>query len=190
MQDILYIRENLRQPIVLVGMMGAGKSRIGALLASALAVPFYDSDHEVTLASGMQVADIFATYGEAAFRDCEEKVLARLVQQGTVSAVIATGGGAFARDETRDLLEKTSLTLWLRAAVPVLLKRVALRADKRPLLAGQSAEAVLTRLLETRAPMYARAAVTVDSHDVPPQETVDAIIKAVAAFLRQKNPHP
>ena len=168
----------LTRPIVLVGLMGAGKTTVGRRLAQALAVPFRDADAEIEAAANMRIADIFAIYGEAAFRDGERKVIERLM--GERPHVLATGGGAFMNDATRALVKAESTSIWLRASLDVLVKRTALR-DTRPLLRDGDPREILGRLLEDREPVYALADLAVDSADGPHARTVERVLSALAA---------
>ncbi|MGZ8390401.1 MAG: shikimate kinase [Rhodoplanes sp.] len=166
--------------IVLVGMMGAGKSSIGRRLAKKLDLPFVDADAEIELAAGMPITDIFEHHGEEYFRSGEARVIARLLEQGR--RVLATGGGAFMNPATRDLIGAKGISVWLKAEPDVLLRRIRRRSD-RPLLRTPDPEATLKRLIEERYPVYTEADVTIHSRDVPHEIIVDEIIGAVAARL-------
>ena len=166
--------------IVLVGMMGAGKSSIGRRLAKKLDLPFVDADAEIELAAGMPITDIFEHHGEEYFRSGEARVIARLLEQGR--RVLATGGGAFMNPATRDLIGEKGISVWLKAEPDVLLRRIRRRSD-RPLLRTPDPEARLKRLIEERYPVYNEADVTIHSRDVPHEIIVDEIIGAVAARL-------
>ena len=166
--------------IVLVGMMGAGKSTIGRRLAGRLRLPFLDADTEIEAAAGMSIPDIFETHGEPHFRDGEARVIARLLDSGP--AVIATGGGAFMREETRNRVRDKAVSIWLKADVDVIMKRVKRRAD-RPLLQTEDPTATVTRLLEAREPLYGTADLTIGSRDVPHDRIVDECIDALRARL-------
>ena len=170
----------LPRTLVLVGLMGAGKSAIGRRLATRLGLPFADADLEIELAAGCSVEDIFATYGEPAFRDVERKVIARLLE-GPVQ-VLATGGGAYMDRSTRDTVARNGISLWLRADLETLLARTARRSN-RPLLKQGDPRAVLTDLIAQRYPVYAEADLVVDSSDAPPEQTVDTVVEALQAFL-------
>jgi shikimate kinase len=163
----------LTRPIVLVGMMGSGKSTIGKRLAHQLAVPFVDADDEIEIAAGLSIAEIFAKLGEAAFRDGERRVLARLITD--TPRVIATGGGAFVNDETRQLILAKSDAVWLDAPIDVLVERTA-RRNTRPLLQSGDPRETLTRLLELRGPLYAQAPLHVPSGRQSHDRMVDFII--------------
>lgn len=164
------------RPIVLVGLMGVGKSTVGRRLANRLKLPFVDADHEIEDAAGMTIADIFDRFGEAYFRDGERRVIARLIDGKP--KVIATGGGAFINDETRSLILSDALSIWLDAPVDVLVDRVR-RRDTRPLLRGRDAGAVLRDLAATRTPFYSLAHLRVASADAPHENTVRAILEAI-----------
>ena len=166
--------------IVLVGMMGAGKSTIGRRLAARLRLPFLDADTEIEAAAGMSIPDIFETHGEPYFRDGEARVIARLLDSGP--AVIATGGGAFMREETRSRIRDKAVSIWLKADADVIMKRVKRRAD-RPLLQTADPAATVSRLLEAREPVYQSADLTIWSRDVPHDQIVDECIEALHARL-------
>jgi shikimate kinase len=169
-----------RRSIVLVGMMGAGKSSIGRRVAARLAIPFVDADAEIELAADMTIAEIFAVHGEPYFRAGEARVIARLLERGP--QVLATGGGAFMNAQTRASLKDKAVSVWLKADLDVLTKRLRRRND-RPLLKTEDPVATLTNLLQVRDPIYATADVTVLSRDVTHEVIVDEIIAAVGAKL-------
>ena len=166
------------RPIVLVGMMGAGKSTVGKRLAGRLHLPFVDADTEIGAAAGVPIAEIFARDGEAAFRDGERRVIARLID-GTPK-VIATGGGAFMQADTRQLILERATAVWLDADIDVLAERVA-RRDNRPLLKDKDPKTVLRELAALRNPVYALAPIRVSSQPAPHEVTVDRIVKALGA---------
>jgi shikimate kinase len=166
--------------IVLIGMMGAGKTSIGKRLSTILHLPFLDADGEIEKAANLTISEIFAHYGEAHFRDGERRVLARLLASGP--AVVATGGGAFMSEETRARCKQSGVTVWLNAEAPVLLERVRKKSN-RPLLAGPDPEATLRRLLAERAPIYALADITIASRDTPHVLMVGEILAALDAYL-------
>jgi len=166
--------------IVLVGMMGAGKSTIGRRLGARLRLPFLDADIEIETAAGMSIPDIFETHGEPHFRDGEARVIARLLDSGP--AVIATGGGAFMREETRNRIRDKAVSIWLKADADTIMKRVKRRAD-RPLLKTEDPAATVGRLLEAREPVYQNADVTIASRDVPHDRIVEECIDALRARL-------
>ncbi|WP_428031069.1 shikimate kinase [Ancylobacter sp.] len=171
--------------IVLVGMMGAGKSSVGKRLARRLALPFADADTEIEQAAGMTIPEIFALHGEPAFRDGEKKVIARLLEAGPM--VLATGGGAYMNAETRAAIARHGICVWLKAELDVLLRRVR-RRDDRPLLKNGDPESTLARLIDLRYPAYAEADVTVVSHDVPQDVMVDTVIEALGRHLHVPGP--
>jgi shikimate kinase len=166
--------------IVLVGMMGAGKSTIGRRLAARLRLPFLDADSEIEAAAGMSIPDIFETHGEAHFRDGEARVIARLLDTGP--GVLATGGGAFMRPETRERIGGKAVSVWLKADADVIMRRVKRRAD-RPLLQTADPAGTVGRLIEEREPVYQRADLTIWSRDVPHEKIVDECIDALHALL-------
>jgi shikimate kinase len=166
--------------IVLVGMMGAGKTSVGKRLAAALGLPFYDADEEIERAAGRTVSEIFDQLGEAEFRAGERRVIARLLDQPP--HVLATGGGAFVNPETRELVSRKAVSIWLKASPDVLARRVA-RKNNRPLLAGQNPHEVLKALLERREAAYQQADLVIESGEGPHQATVDAILQALRRRL-------
>ena len=165
------------KPIVLVGLMGAGKTTVGRRLAQRLGLPFVDADHEIEAAAGMTITDIFDRFGEPYFRDGERRVIARLIDG--LPKVIATGGGAFINEETRTLILGHATAIWLEAAPAVLADRVQ-RRDTRPLLRGRDPETVLTELAAIRNPFYAMAPIHVESVAAPHDATVNAILRALS----------
>lgn len=166
--------------IVLVGIMGAGKSTVGRRLAARLALPFTDTDDEIEKAAGQSIEEIFRNYGESAFRDGERKVIARLMKEGPM--VLATGGGAFMNDETRDLILKEAVSVWLDASFETVMERVK-RRDHRPILKQPDPEGVMRRLLEVRNPVYAKADLRVLSRPVPHQQIVDEVLEELKEHL-------
>ena len=167
----------INRPIVLVGMMGVGKSSIGRKLANRLRLQFVDADDEIESAAGMSISEIFERFGEAYFRDGERRVIARLINGSP--KVIATGGGAFINPETRALILQKTHSVWLDADISVLVERVS-RRNHRPLLKGRDAHQVLTELSTTRNPVYAEAELHIRSDTSPHERTVDNILKAFA----------
>ena len=170
--------------IVLVGMPGSGKTSIGRRLAQYLGVEFVDADQEIEAAAGMSIPDIFSQHGEPYFRAGEARVIARLLDKGP--QVVATGGGAFASPDTRALVRARALSIWLKADVDLLLRRVK-RKNDRPLLRVADPEAVLKRLLAEREAVYAEADITVTSLDVPHEAVVEALVKALAGKLSEED---
>ncbi len=166
--------------IVLVGLMGAGKSSIGRRLAQSLNLPFIDADAEIEAAAGLTIEEIFARDGEAVFRNGERRVIARLLDNPT--QVLATGGGAFMDPETRAVIRARAISIWLRADLDLLLARVARRSN-RPLLKTGDPRAVLARLIEERYPVYGEADIVVDLLDGPPEATLQKVLDALAKFL-------
>jgi shikimate kinase len=166
--------------IVLVGLMGAGKSTVGRRLAQRLGLIFKDADHEIEAAAGLTIPDIFAIYGEPSFRDGEERVIARLLRAGPL--VLATGGGAFMRDTSRARIAEFGISVWLKAELDVLMRRVRKRGN-RPLLETADPEATMRALMEARHPVYAEADVEVLSRDVSHDRVVDDVLEALVAHL-------
>jgi shikimate kinase len=164
--------------LVLIGMMGAGKSSIGRRLAARMGLPFVDADTEIELAAGMSIPDIFEEHGEAYFRAGEARVITRLLADGP--RVMATGGGAFMNPGTRDLIADRGLSVWLKAEIDVLMRRIRRRSD-RPLLQTADPEATLAKLIAERYPVYAEADLTIQSREVPHDVIVDEIVAALAA---------
>ena len=162
--------------IVLVGMMGAGKSTIGRRLAARLNLPFVDADIEIEAAAGMTIPEIFELHGEPHFRDGEARVIARLLEGGP--AVLATGGGSFMREDTRRRVAEKAVSIWLKADPDIILRRVRRRAD-RPLLQTADPAATVSRLLSEREPVYQHADVTIASRDVPHDKIVDECLDAL-----------
>ncbi|WP_420828477.1 shikimate kinase [Maricaulis parjimensis] len=164
--------------IVLIGLMGVGKTTVGRRLAKALNLDFRDADEEVERAAGRTVAEIFKDFGEAAFRDGERKVIARLLDEKPM--VLALGGGAFVDPDTRARVLDKAVSVWLKADVDTLMKRVT-RKDTRPLLHDPDPRGVLERLLESRTPAYAEANIHVDASAGSHQTTLDTILQALMA---------
>jgi shikimate kinase len=167
--------------VVLVGLMGAGKTKIGRRLATRLNLPFFDSDDEIEEAAGETIAEIFRNRGEAVFREGERRVIARLLCQPV--HILATGGGAFMDPATRAVIRSAGISIWLRADLEVLLARVARRSN-RPLLSGRDQRAVMEDLIERRHPIYAEADLTVDSGGGAPEATVARVLAALSECPR------
>ncbi|HEY8299151.1 MAG TPA: shikimate kinase [Methyloceanibacter sp.] len=183
-ERLLAIRKALGpRSVVLIGLMGAGKTAVGRRLANRLDLPFIDADSEIEVAAGASISEIFAEHGEAYFRQGERKVIARLLENGP--QVLATGGGAYMNPDTRANIKAHGLSVWLKADIKVLMKRVG-RRDNRPLLAAGDPEKRMKRLMEERYPIYAEADVTVESRDVPHDVIVGAVIDALADKLGYK----
>ena len=166
--------------VVLVGMMGAGKSTIGRRLSARLRLPFLDADIEIETAAGMSIPDIFETHGEPHFRDGEARVIARLLDSGP--AVLATGGGAFMREETRNRIRDKAVSIWLKAEADIIMRRVKRRAD-RPLLKTADPAGTVERLIGEREPFYQHADLMIWSRDVPHEKIVDECIEALHVRL-------
>ena len=166
--------------IVLVGLMGAGKTSIGRLLAKRLDLEFIDADREIEQAAQCSVEQIFERHGEAEFRDGEHRVIARLL--AAPAHVLATGGGAFMTKEPRDAIRGRGISVWLRADLDLLLRRVS-RRKNRPLLRNKNPRQTLKKLMEERYPVYAEADIVVDSGDKPPATIVDTVIESLETFL-------
>jgi shikimate kinase len=174
------VRQRLGQrPIVLVGLMGAGKTSVGRRLAEKLGVPFVDADHEIEAAAGKSIKEICADHGEPYFREGERRVIQRLIGNG--AQVLATGGGAYMNDETRQRIQESGISVWLKASLPILMKRVMKRQD-RPLLQAEDPEAVMRALIDKRHPVYALADVTVESRDVQHGQMVNDVVRALAQW--------
>ncbi|KPG01920.1 shikimate kinase [Rhodopseudomonas palustris] len=171
--------------VVLVGMMGAGKSTVGRRLALRLGLPFLDADTEIENAAAMTIPEIFETHGEPHFRDGEARVIARLLDGG--AKVLATGGGAFMREETRDRIRDKAVSMWLEAEADVILRRVKRRAD-RPLLKTPDPAGTIARLIEERYPVYRAADITIASRDVPHEKIVDECVAALHDYLCGASP--
>jgi len=169
--------------IVLVGLMGAGKSCIGKRLAQHYGLPFVDADREIEAAAGCSISDIFEVHGEQAFRDGERRVIARLLSNPV--HVMATGGGAFMDPQTRGLIKDRAISIWLRAELDQLLKRVGRRND-RPLLKNVDQRTKLSELIDVRYPVYAEADIVVDSADGPPEMTLDRVLDALDTYLNPR----
>jgi len=170
--------------LVLVGMMGAGKTAIGRRLATRLDLPFTDVDIEIETAAGCSIADFFEDYGEEEFRDGERRVIKRLLGDGV--GVLATGGGAFMDPGTRDEIARQGISIWLKADLETLWQRVN-RRDTRPLLKTSNPRQTLSDLLDARYPVYADADITVVSTDGPPEAMVSKVVEAVETFLTEEN---
>jgi shikimate kinase len=173
------------RPLVLVGLMGAGKSCIGRRLAQRLRLPFIDADREIEQAAGCSIPEIFARHGEQAFRDGERRVILRLLESPPF--VLATGGGAFMDPRTRAAIREKAISIWLRADLDLLVRRTGRRSD-RPLLQVEDPRTKLAELMAARYPIYAEADLTVDSQDGPPDATLERVLEALATFNPAANP--
>jgi shikimate kinase len=167
--------------IVLVGMMGAGKSTIGRRLAARLRLPFFDADTEIETAHRMSIPEIFERFGEPYFRDGEARVIARLLDGGP--AVLAPGGGALTREETRSRIQEKAVSIWLKADADVILRRVRRGRTDRPLLQTADPAATLDRLIAEREPVYRNADLTVRSRDLPHEKIVEECVEALHGYL-------
>lgn len=183
------IRDNLDKPLVIVGLMGAGKTRIGKQLASTISLDFYDSDDEIEQAAGMPVSEIFERFGEEYFRDGERRVIERLVEESYAASshyVIATGGGAIMTQDTQDLLLSRTHLVWVRADLDVMVERTA-RRDTRPLLKNGDPREILTTLMNKRYPVYEKADIVVESHNGPVEAVMNQALDKIYNFLRYDN---
>ena len=162
--------------IIMIGLMGCGKSSVGRRLAARLHLPFADADDEIEAAAGKSISDIFADHGEAEFRSGEQKVIARLLAEGP--RVLATGGGAFMNAQTRENITASSISVWLKADLAILMERVK-RRSHRPLLQTSDPETVMRKLIDERYPIYAQADIIIESRDVPHETVVNDIIRAL-----------
>jgi shikimate kinase len=178
--ELRKLAERLDRPVVLVGMMGVGKSTVGRKLAALLGLPFCDADDAIEEAAQMTISEIFERFGEPYFRDGERRVIARLLDNGP--AVIATGGGAFAQEETLKLVLESGIAIWLDSDVDTLVERVG-RRDTRPLLKGGDPHEIVARLKEEREPFYAKAPIHISSNTGPHGDAVKRIVQALDQWL-------
>lgn len=178
--DISRVANRIDRPIVLVGLMGAGKSTVGKRLASMLGRGFVDADDAIVDAAQRSISEIFEQFGEAYFRDGERRVIARLIDEH--AGVIATGGGAFVDPETRALILKRAIAVWIDCDIDTLVERTS-RRDTRPLLRNGDPKTILTDLLNKREPFYSEAQIRVRSEDGPHADTARAIIRAIDEWL-------
>jgi len=181
-QEIAELARRIDRPIVLVGMMGVGKSSVGRRLAQLLDCPFVDADEEIERSAQMTIPEIFANYGEDYFRDGERRVIARLLAEHEGCGVIATGGGAFVNAETRTLILDKAITIWLDSEIDTLIERTA-RKDNRPLLKEGDPREILTHLRESRAPFYAQAPIHVLSGSGPHAQTINKVLEGIRQWL-------
>jgi len=178
--EIAEVSSGLNRPIVLIGLMGVGKSTVGRRLASILKRDFVDADDAIQEAAQRSIPEIFDEFGEAYFRDGERRVIARLIEEQ--AGVIATGGGAFVDDETRALILEKALGVWIDCDIDTLVERTS-RRNTRPLLRGGDPKTILTDLMNARRQFYAQAPIRVESRDGPHSETAHAIIEAIYEWL-------
>jgi shikimate kinase len=179
---IAALSRRIDRPVVLVGMMGVGKSSVGKRLASLLGFAFFDADDEIEIAAQMTIPEIFDTHGEPYFRDGERRVIARLLEDGGARTVIATGGGAFCNDQTRALILEKAITVWLDSDIDTLFDRTA-RKGNRPLLRDGDRRETLTRLRDERQPHYSQAPIHVLSANGPHMDTLEKILQGIDAWL-------
>ncbi|WP_114522121.1 shikimate kinase [Altererythrobacter sp. ZODW24] len=177
---IAQITGHIHKPVVLIGLMGSGKSTVGRRLAKMMGTGFVDSDQEIESAAQLSIPEIFERFGETHFRDGERRVIARLVEEGT--GVIATGGGAFMDEETRALILESTIAVWLDCDIDTLVERTS-RKDNRPLLKNGDPHEILSRLHREREPAYAQAQVRVKAEDGPHEDTAMQILEAIDAWL-------
>jgi len=177
---ITAIARRIERPIVLVGLMGTGKSTVGRKLAELLGKDFVDADDAIVEAAQLTIAEIFEQFGETYFRDGERRVIARLLEEH--DGVIATGGGAFVNDETRTLILEQAIAVWIDCDIETLVERTS-RRDSRPLLRDGDPHEILTRLHQERKPFYSQAQVRIGSEDGPHLQTAYAIIEAIDRWL-------
>ena len=179
--DVAGIVARIDRPVVLIGLMGAGKSTVGRRLAAIMGRDFVDADDAIEDAAQRKISEIFEEFGEAYFRDGERRVIARLMEEN--SGVIATGGGAFVDPETRALILETGIAVWIDCDVDTLVERTS-RRGHRPLLNTGNPREILTRLLNERGPLYAEAPVRVKSNEGPHTDTAQAILRAIEDYLK------
>jgi len=174
------------RPIVMVGLMGAGKTSIGRALARRLKIPFVDSDKEIEAAAGCSVVDIFAMYGETEFRRVEQRVVQRLLDTPPTCKVISTGEGAFITPAVREMLLKHAITIWLKADLDLLVKRTNFR-DTRPQLLHTDSKKILAQLIKERYDIYALADITVETKDESLRRTLNKVVDAIETYTKERN---
>ena len=175
----------LNKPIVMVGLMGAGKTSVGRALANRLKIPFVDSDKEIEAAAGCSVVDIFAMYGEEEFRRVEQRVMQRILNTAPVCKVISTGEGAFITPAVREMVLKQAITVWLKADLELLVKRTNSR-DTRPQLLHTDSRKILAQLIKERYDIYALADITVETHDESLRRTLNKVVDAIKTYTKQQ----
>ena len=178
---IVDIKEKLNKPIVIVGLMGAGKTSVGKMIAKKLNFPFIDSDSEIVKSAGCSVVDIFSIYGENEFRRVEDRVINRILSDNKIK-VLSTGEGAFIIDNVRKLTKEKAITIWLKADLNLLVKRTSFK-DTRPLLLNYDSTKILQKLIDERYPIYANADITVETKDEPTYKTTQNVLKALHNYL-------
>lgn len=181
---ITNIKEKLDRPIVIVGLMGAGKTSVGKLIAKKLSLPFTDSDSEIVKSAGCSVVDIFSIYGESEFRRVEEKIINRILSDEEIK-ILSTGEGAFIIDNVRKLTNEKAITIWLKADLNLLVKRTSFK-DTRPLLLNYDSTKILEKLINERYPIYAKADITVETKDEPTYKTAQNVLKSLNKFLNSE----
>ncbi len=182
LQKITSIRSRLDRPVALIGMMGAGKTRLGKMLAESLGLPFVDSDDEIEKAAGLTIPEIFEKFGEPYFRDGERRVIKRLIEEG--GQIISTGGGAILNADTAHELWTQTVCIWVKADLNVMLERTA-RNDKRPLLKNGDPREIMTRLIEARYHIYEQAHITVESRNGAAEDALAQALNEIDAYLNQ-----
>lgn len=185
-EDVDIIRARLKKPVVMIGLMGAGKTRIGGLLAAALDVPFVDADQEIERAQGRSVGQIFAQDGEPAFREIERAMIAELLSDEI--KVVAPGGGAMMNKSTNALVHDRAISIWLKADLDILVERTG-RNSKRPLLQGGDPREILGRLMAARYPLYQQADIAVETDESSPEVMCGRVLKALAQYLADGDNH-
>ena len=178
------LKEKLKRPIVIGGLMGAGKTSVGKMLAKKLVLPFIDSDTEIVKSAGCSVVDIFSIYGEKEFRRVEDRVINRILSDNKIK-VLSTGEGAFIIDNVRKLTKEKAVTIWLKADLKLLVKRTSFK-DTRPLLLNYDSTKILQKLIDERYPIYAKADITVETKDEPTYKTAQNVIKALENYLNNE----